>query len=87
MGKKLRGTKVIVRDFLDRPFVRVLWAIGDKCIYICSDDQFADLLDGDTSAPAIGFPKKDVFIWDDSIESTLSSEPFDWRKLNRFDVA
>lgn len=82
MDTNIRGSKIIVRDFINRPLARVLWGIGDRCVYICSTEQFTDLLEGDASAPAIGFPIEDVFKWDDSYEQMLSNDPFDWSNLS-----
>ena len=52
-------------------------------MYICSVDQYEDLLAGDVSAPAIGFPIGDVYQFDKSVENKMDSESFEWGKLNK----
>ena len=81
MSDESRGLKVIVRDYAGRPLHRLVWAIGNGCFYICAEDQMQMLLDGDTSAAAIGFPASDVFEYDPRFEKLGSGECFDWSAL------
>jgi len=40
---------------------RRVWDVGERVVYLCSERQFKQLELGSQLAPAIGFPKADVF--------------------------
>ncbi len=77
-----KGSKIVARDCDDKALIRLLWDIGEQCVYVCSSEQFKNLLNGDLSAPAIGFPIDDVYEYDESIEAKINSNLFDWNSLN-----
>jgi hypothetical protein len=56
-----RGDLVRARTADGSVVVRRVWDVGERVIYLCSERQFAQLKLGSRTAPAIGFPKRDVF--------------------------
>lgn len=83
MKSAKKGDKVIVRDYAGQALIRVLWGVGETCVYLCSEEQYAQLLSGDDSAPAIGFPKFDVFQYNETIKQSADERILDWGMLNR----
>jgi len=75
MDKLRSGIKVIARDYMGMPHIRVLWAFGERCIYICAEDQYKMLMDGEKHTPAIGFPKEDIFEYSDSSIRVIENYP------------
>jgi hypothetical protein len=62
-GVDMRGETVIVRAFKGVPLARQVWDVGERVIYLAS---------GEGLTP-IGFPKEDVFIYDESLYKRLQS--------------
>ncbi len=77
-----RGDKVVVRDYYGKGLIRILWDIGEDVFYICSERQYPLLVKGDDFAfSPIGFPKHDVFQYDDSVDMNDKSSQFDFSLL------
>jgi hypothetical protein len=55
-----RGDSVIVRVFGGEVVTRRFWAVGERLIYVTTDDGLRRLAEGDEDAPVIGFPPEDV---------------------------
>ena len=81
MNQLQPGIKVIARDHMGMPHIRVLWDLGERCIYICAEDQYRMLMGGEKHTPAIGFPKEDVFEYSDSSKRVVENYPILWDKL------
>jgi hypothetical protein len=45
--------------------VRRVWEVGERVIYLCTDRLFGELQTGARLKPAIGFPKQDVYRYED----------------------
>lgn len=59
----MRGETVIVRAFKGVPLARRVWDIGERVVYITNEEGLTP----------IGFPKEDVFIYDESLYKRLES--------------
>ena len=62
----MRGEKVLVRAYGDRPLVRVIWDWDPRedVVYITDEDGLVKLLSGDDGPLPIGFHRDDVFLFD-----------------------
>lgn len=55
-----RGERVVVKGFSERPTVLTVWEDRGRGLTLTTDDGYRRLLDGDTDAPQVGFPRGDV---------------------------
>jgi hypothetical protein len=67
----MKGEQVIVRAYGNQPLVRRVWGEGKKVIYITNDSN-----DG-----PIGFPRGDVFKYDQNAVNLIKDKQCDWSKL------
>jgi hypothetical protein len=67
----MRGDKVLVKAYGDRPLERAVWEVGNGKVYI-SRPELIELCERREAWP-IGFPKEDVFLFDDSLYRRLES--------------
>lgn len=76
----MKGDKVIVRTYGDNPLIRRVWDVEGDTVYICSDRNFERLMVNDSSGSYIGFPREDVFVFD---QAWIESEtiPALWERL------
>lgn len=84
----MRGSNVIVRDFMGKPLVRRLWAIEGNIAYIVRDAEYQRLSAGEEAISPIGFPIEDVFEFDaDAAEMAAGGNSFDWKVLTEIRVS
>ena len=69
----MRGENIIVRAFKDEPLARRVWGVGERVIYITDDEGLRRLSSGRSTPPPIGFPKEDVFKFDERLYRRLAS--------------
>ena len=79
----MTGDTVIARGYRNRPLVRKVHSSGDRVVYLVTNEQFNLITDGKSSVPPIGFPKEDVFEYD---ETVVTSGSVDWSKLKNWSV-
>lgn len=79
-----KGSKVVVRDYAGRPLTRLVWEVGSRCVYICTEEQMEMLLNDDRTAAPIGFPIEDVFEYDERANCFNGGMAFDWGALRCF---
>lgn len=81
----MRGDKVIVRSYGNKPLIRRVWGDVAGAIYVCSERAFEENLNAlrDTIAGAYcaGFPAEDVFQYDDTV---AEDDPAFWDKLTPY---
>jgi hypothetical protein len=81
----MKGELVIVRSYGGKPLVRRLWDERETVIYITNDEQFQLLLEGKGGLEPIGFPREDVFKYDDDLARSMDvrylAGKWDWDKL------
>lgn len=80
----MRGDKVIVRSFGDRPLVRRVWAADEEGVYISAEGEYQKLSRGEEALSPVGFPREDVFRFDPEIAATAEHEDaalMDWGRL------
>lgn len=75
------GDYVVARSFGDVPLIRRVWDEGKDVVYICTEERYSQLLAGETDLPPVGFPKSDVFEYDEDTFGELMGDPSAWRKL------
>ncbi len=85
----MRGELVIIRVFGGEPAVRRVWENSDRVVYITDDDNLKLLLAGKPALEPIGFPKEDVFKFDNKLAESMADlcrdSKWDWKKLSRWD--
>jgi hypothetical protein len=83
----MRGELVIVRTYGDRPEIRRIWDMDENAIYITNDEQFK-LLTGGREGLFIGFPRQDVFKYNQmlaaSMENLCKEKKWRWNKLTPY---
>jgi hypothetical protein len=62
----MRGDIVFAREFGGGLKSLRVWESGRKVFYLCSEAVFQRLSSGDEGIPAIGFPKEDVYLVEQS---------------------
>ncbi len=81
----MQGDRVIARSFGDMPIVRRVWRSDENAVYICTEERFKKLKDGNTNLLLVGFPRQDVFAYDKTLLSELEkhfkTKPSLWNKL------
>ena len=81
----MQGDYVIARSFGDVPIVRRVWKIDENAVYICTEERFNKLKAGNANLLLVGFPRKDVFVYDKKLLSELEvhfkTKPSLWNKL------
>jgi len=84
----MKGELVIVRSYGGKPLSRRVWDTNDHIIYIINDQQFQLLMKGADAIGPVGFPREDVFKYDqtlaESMEQHCKNETWDWDKLVNF---
>nr|PZN66740.1 MAG: hypothetical protein DIU62_07325 [Pseudomonadota bacterium] len=57
----VRGERVKARTASGSEVVRRVWDVSERLVFLCSERQFRQLIDGVQTSPIVGFPKRDVF--------------------------
>jgi hypothetical protein len=85
----MRGEKVIVRAFGDRPLIRRVWSADEYGVYISAEQEFQKLARGEDALLPVGFPREDVFQFDPEVAATVerrgSVDPDDWERLSQWE--
>jgi hypothetical protein len=61
----MQGDYVIARSFGDVPIVRRVWSNDENAVYICTEERFNQLKAGNAKLLLVGFPRQDVFEYDE----------------------
>lgn len=80
----MRGDKVIVRSFGDRPLVRRVWSADELGVYISAEGEYQKLSRGEEALSPVGFPREDVFTFDSEVAAVAEREDgalMDWGRL------
>lgn len=81
----MKGEKVIVRAFGNRPLLRRVWTTTEKAVFITNEEQFQLLVAGLPAIEPLGFPRKDVFKYNSklaiSMERLFIEGKWVWDKL------
>lgn len=81
----MRGQLVVVKDVNGDMLVRRIWDISTTCVFIHSEDQWVKRMNGETSLDPVGFPIKDVFIYDErakrELEGPTTPDPRNFRPV------
>jgi hypothetical protein len=81
----MRGQMVIVRAYSNKMSTLRVWDVGEKVVYVASDEQYKLLLKNDPSAIGpVGIPKEDVYCFDPSLISPNQGQNNDWSKMKRY---
>ena len=69
----MRGQKVIVRAYGDKPEVVLIWQLVDMIVVITDEDGYKKLMNGDADSPMpIGFKRELVYEYDGTLPSALN---------------
>ena len=88
----LKGEKVILRAFGERPVVRLVWRISDGMVLVTDEAGFAALQAGmGADIIPIGFPLNDVFAYDgeaaaEILNRYIEGSPIEWQKLSPISI-
>jgi len=74
----MKGDKVIVRSFGDKPLVRMVWEITSSAVFICTEENFSALSRGNNGLWPVGFPKECVYRYNPKINLNA---PIVWDQL------
>ena len=77
----MKGDKVIVRTHQNRALVRRVWEVTDGAVYICSEENFQALSNGQDGLQPVGFPKEYVYKYNPKVN--LDSKVA-WDSLNAY---
>lgn len=78
-GEAMRGEKVIARAFGGVPVVLRVWEVGHGVVYLASEAEFEKREAGKPALEPVGFPARDVFVYEEAFLTDNSAR--DWRKL------
>lgn len=67
----MRGELVVVRAYGDEPLVRRVWDVNQWAVFICTEENYQNLLSNREALNPVGFPKEDVFQYDDAARDWL----------------
>ncbi len=67
----MRGDYVIVRAYGGVPLIRRVWDEDEHAVFITNDEQLALLLLGGLALEPIGFPKEDVYKFDEVLAQKM----------------
>ena len=77
----MRGQHVIVRTFGSKPRAARLWDVDGDVVYICSDENFAQLEAGLEALWPVAFPHDAVFVYDPDLLESFGENPSDFAVL------
>ena len=85
----VRGEKIIVRAYGNRPLVRVIWDVCGDSVLVTNEHGITSLEAGNGGPMPIGFPFSDVFVYEeDDAEKIMgvyaSGGSPQWRALRQF---
>ena len=75
----MQGDKVIVRAYGDRPLVRRVWEVSSGAVFICSEENYKALVNGQEGLEPVGFPKEYVYKYTPKIDL---GKRITWDSLN-----
>lgn len=84
----MRGDKVIVRSFGNRPLVRRVWGADEHGVYISAEGEYQKLSRGEEALSPVGFPREDVFSFDPELAAVMELDDgalMDWGRLSRWE--
>ena len=77
----MRGDTVIVKSFGDKPLIRKVWDVSKDVVFICNDENFETLIEGNKGLLPVGFHKDDVFRYNPNIDI---NDPALWKQLRTY---
>src|SRR5438876_3401727 len=83
--RQMKGEAVVVRAFQGEPLICRVWEATAEKVYVCSEDNFAQLSAGDEGRSPVGVPREDVFCYDNTAINVVmqmwESDPSIWDRL------
>lgn len=77
----MRGDKVIVRSYGNKPLVRRVWEVTPDAIFICSEENYKTLIRGEDGLLPVGFPREFVYRYN----SNVNVKSIAWDKLTVYE--
>ena len=81
----MKGDLVIARSFGQEPIVRRVWDSTPDIVYICPDERYILLNEGAANLQPVGFPRQDIFEYEESVLKELTTDPSAWNRLNKWE--
>jgi hypothetical protein len=78
----MKGEKVIVRSYGNKPLVRRVWEVTPKVVFICSEENYQALSNGKDGLLPVGFPREYVYRYNPKIDI---SKQVSWDKLTTYE--
>ncbi|MBI4844528.1 MAG: hypothetical protein HY809_09435 [Nitrospirae bacterium] len=82
----MNGEIIIARAYRDKPLIRRIWSSNEKVVFITNNEQFQLLTEGLDAIEPIGFPKEDIFQYDESMADLINKgmDNIDWNILRKW---
>jgi len=81
----MRGEKVIVKAYGNKPLVRLVWSINSAVVFV-TDNTGYRLMETESEATSIiGFPQEDVFKYDPALEKIIGQPTWNWDELTPYE--
>ena len=85
----MRGEQVVVRAYGDEALVRRVWDASQHAVFIVSEENFKLLSAGRPGLWPVGFPRRDVFPYDEAVDALLATSgpdhPLPWDQFMPWD--
>jgi len=82
----MRGDTVIIRAFRDQARVLRVWGVTEEAVYACNKEQYQRRADGIQALDPVGFPRRDVFVYDAVLLEQLRAGTIQWSNLQTYAV-
>lgn len=81
----MKGDLVIARCYGHEPIIRRVWDSTPDVVYICTEERYQLLNEGVANIYPVGFPRQDVFEYEESVLRELATDPSAWNRLNKWE--
>jgi hypothetical protein len=76
----MKGDKVIVRAFRNKPLVRRVWEVTPEAVFICSEENYQTLASGKDGLLPVGFPREYVYRYN----AKINLDQISWNQLSQY---
>lgn len=78
----MKGKRVILRCYGNKALIGRVWEIEGETIYVLNEENYHKMEDGFKTPPPIGFPKNDVFLFNEE-SGDISKTGINWEDLTQ----
>lgn len=80
------GTTVIVRTHGGAPRAGRIISVTERAACVCGPEYFDAIMAGEHEPPIAGFPREDVFEFDERVLGEIRADPANWRLARPIDA-